>query len=238
MLRLYREFAKTAPDPLSMIAVVGPVPPLPEIDESLHFSDGIILLAVWTGDRAAGERVVAPLRAFGTPIADLSATMPRGVVESFFDADYPKGHRYYWKSRYIDGLPDEAIDFVVESVRNRPSVESTVDVWLLGGALSRVDPAATAYANRSAAFLIGIEANWDAPADDVANIAWARGVFAGAEPYAANGGLYINFPGFGEEKDALLRKAMGPNYDRLKATIAKYDPDGLFSANAHIRTGE
>jgi FAD/FMN-containing dehydrogenase len=178
---------------------------------------------------------MAPLRAFGTPIADLSGPMPRAEVETFFDADYPKGHRYYWKSRYIDGLPDEAIDFLIEKATTRASVESTVDIWLLGGALGRVDPTATAYANRGAAYLVGIEGNWAEAADDAENVAWARDVFAGTEPYAANGGLYINFPGFGEEQDALLRQALGPNYDRLKATIAKYDPDGVFSANAHIR---
>ncbi|MEZ4492162.1 MAG: FAD-binding oxidoreductase [Dehalococcoidia bacterium] len=237
-LRAFREFAKTAPDEISMIAVLGPVPPAPEIDEQYHHEDCLIFVGVWTGEPGGGDRALAPLKAAPTAIADLSGRVPRAEVEGFFDPDYPKGHRYYWKSRYIDGLPDDAIDFFIEQAKGRPSVESTVDIWLLGGALGRMDRTATAYAHRDAAFGIGIEANWREPAEDEANIAWGRGVFAGTAAYSRDGGLYINFPGFGEEQDDLLRKALGQNYDRLKEVVAKYDPEGIFTANAHIRVTE
>lgn len=237
-LRMYREFARTAPDDLSMIAVLGPVPPLPEIDEQYHHTDALILAGAWVGDPEEELRATAPLREFGKPIADLSERVPREVIQGFFDEDYPKGHRYYWKSRYIDGLPDAAIEWLVELAKVRPSVESTIDVWLLGGATARVDPSATAYAHRSAPFLIGIEANWgDSSADDW-NIGWAREVFAGTEPYAKDGGLYVNFPGFGEEQEQLVRKALGSNYDRMQAVLSKYDPDRVFAAKAHIRLAE
>jgi FAD/FMN-containing dehydrogenase len=234
-LRLFREFAPKAPDEFSMLAVLGPVPPMPEIEEKYHHQDCLIFLGGWIGEHEAGLKATAPLREFGTPVADLSGPVNYVELQTFFDADYPKGHRYYWKSRYIDALPDEAIDFVVEMAKKRPSPESTIDVWQLGGATARVDPAATAYAHREKPFMFGIEANWADPANDVANIAWAREVFAGSEAYAKDGGLYINFPGFGEEKEELARKALGANYERLQGVLRKYDPDGVFSASRHIR---
>jgi FAD/FMN-containing dehydrogenase len=234
-LKMFREFGPKAPDELSMLAVLGPVPPMPEIEERFHHQDCLILIGGWIGAHEEGLRVTEPPRAFGTPIADLSGPVNYVELQSFFDADYPKGHRYYWKSRYVDGLPDEAIEFVVEMAKRRPSAESTVDVWQLGGATSRVDPAATAYSHRAAPFMFGIEANWADAADDAANIAWAREVFAGSERYAKDGGLYINFAGFGEEKEDLARKALGANYDRQQAVLAKYDPNGVFRASRHIR---
>lgn len=234
-LRLFREFGPKAPDDFTMLAVLGPVPPMPEIEERYHHQDCLIFIGGWIGEHDEGLKATAPLRNFGTPIADLSGPMPYLEAQSFFDADYPKGHRYYWKSRYIDALPDDAIDFVVEMAGQRPSPESTIDVWQLGGATSRVDPTATAYAHRKAPFMFGIEANWADPAQDATNVAWAREVFAGSERYAKDGGLYINFPGFGEEREELARKALGANYERIQQVIQKYDPTGLFSASRHIR---
>ena len=50
----------------------------------------------------------------------------------------------------------------------------------------------------------------------------------------SSGGLYLNFPGFGEEKEDLLRAAYGLNYDRLKRLKAKHDPANLFRSNLNI----
>jgi FAD/FMN-containing dehydrogenase len=50
----------------------------------------------------------------------------------------------------------------------------------------------------------------------------------------AQGGTYLNFPGFGEEKERLLRAAYGDNYDRLAQIKARYDPANLFRMNQNI----
>ena len=48
------------------------------------------------------------------------------------------------------------------------------------------------------------------------------------------GSLYLNFAGFGEEKEAMLRDAYGQNYDRLVALKTRYDPGNLFRMNLNI----
>ena len=50
----------------------------------------------------------------------------------------------------------------------------------------------------------------------------------------SDGGLYLNFAGFGEEKEALVRAGYGANYERLAALKAKYDPTNLFRMNQNI----
>ena len=49
------------------------------------------------------------------------------------------------------------------------------------------------------------------------------------------GGLYLNFAGFGEEKEALVRAGYGANYDRLARLKAEYDPGNLFRMNQNIQ---
>jgi FAD/FMN-containing dehydrogenase len=45
---------------------------------------------------------------------------------------------------------------------------------------------------------------------------------------------YLNFVGFGEEKEALVRASYGANYDRLVAAKTMYDPGNLFRMNNNI----
>jgi FAD/FMN-containing dehydrogenase len=48
--------------------------------------------------------------------------------------------------------------------------------------------------------------------------------------------LYINFPGFDEEGEKLVRSAVGnASYERLAKIKAKYDPDNLFRLNQNVK---
>jgi FAD/FMN-containing dehydrogenase len=83
------------------------------------------------------------------------------------------------------------------------------------------------------AFLLSPEANWDDPADDEANIGWLRSFLADLAPYS-DGGRYLNFAGFGEEGAAGVKQAFGPQYARLAALKALYDPHNLLRLNNNI----
>jgi FAD/FMN-containing dehydrogenase len=81
--------------------------------------------------------------------------------------------------------------------------------------------------------MIGIEGNWDDPAADGANVAWARDVYNDMQPFSS-GGVYLNFPGMGEGGEALVRDSYAGNYARLQSIKAKYDPDNLFRSTFNI----
>jgi FAD/FMN-containing dehydrogenase len=99
--------------------------------------------------------------------------------------------------------------------------------------MKRVDTEATAFGRRDAPYLMSFDATWLDPRESEPNIAWAREGWAAMDRYSS-GGAYLNFPGFGEEKEALLRAAYGPNYERLRILKAKYDPTNLFRMNFNI----
>ena len=174
----------------------------------------------------SAERALQPLRQLGTPLADFSGPMPYVEMQKFWDEDYPTGRRYYWKSLYLRELSDEAIDAVVGHAATCPSPLSTIDVWLLGGAINRTYRE-TALTPRDAPYMIGLESNWDDPKDDKANIAWARSVWDDMQRFST-GGLYVNFPGFEEGGESHQRSAYGGNWERLQAVKQRYDPTNLF----------
>ena len=72
------------------------------------------VVACYCGDPAEGARVLEPLRAFGTPLADLVQPMPLPVMQSLLDGAFPDGNQNYWKSTFLTGLTDEAIAIMVE----------------------------------------------------------------------------------------------------------------------------
>lgn len=234
-LRFYRDWASTAPDAISSMAVAWHGPAIDEIPAAHHHEPVLVFVAMYAGDPAEGEAALAPLREFGTPIADLSEVTTYLEAQQFFDEDYPKWvMRYYWTSAFLRELPDELIAELDRLNAEAPSHESTVDIWQLGGAMGRVPADATAFGDRSAAFMLGIEANWEDATHDAANIAWARQVREVTAPWAT-GTRYANFPGLYEHDE--YPDFFGANAARLARAKAAYDPDGLLAPHLDITRG-
>jgi FAD/FMN-containing dehydrogenase len=179
-------------------------------------------------------RVMQPLRELATPLLDLSQIEEYTALQTSFDAFFPVGDLYYWKSMYVDTLSDAAIDTMLERVAIRPSDRSDCILWHLGGAISRVGTGETAFGRRSAPYLFTAESTWTDPTENDVNIAWARETLVAMQPYS-HGGLYLNFAGLGEDKESLVRAAYGPNYDRLVELKGRYDPTNLFHMNLNIK---
>jgi FAD/FMN-containing dehydrogenase len=233
VLSVFRELMAQAPDELMAVAIFWNAPTEEFVPEEFRGAPVIVLAACHSGPFEDGERAIQPFREIDTPAVDLSGPMPFVAAQQAFDADYPDGRRYYWKSTYLRHLDDDVVQALAGHAAARPSQLTSLDVWALGGAMGRVPSDETAFARRDAPFLLGIEANWDDPAADEANIAWAREVYRDAQRFSP-GGAYLNFPGFGEEGATLVRSSYGGNYDRLAAIKAKYDPNNLFRVNLNI----
>ena len=221
-----------APEDVSPLAFFGRVPPVETFPAELHGRAFAAVGAVHP-NAPEGEDLLRPLRELAEPLLDLSSTMSYVDAQTLLDEDYPKGARYYWKSINLRGLGDGALTQLEGSAAEAPSGLSTIDVWYQGGAMGRVGAEATAFGDRSAPILIGVEANWEDPADDEANIAWARACIEDLRPFSS-GGSYLNFPGFLEEGEAQVRDAYGANLERLVRVKSAYDPDNVFRVNQNI----
>lgn len=231
----WREFMAKAPDEVSSQMAFWNVPDIEAFPAHARGKPVVIFAAVYAGPVEKGQRVLQPLREFGTPLVDLSGPAPFTGVQRSFDPFFPKGSlQYYWKSIYLNGLSDEVIAAIAAAAAQRPSPKTLINVWSMGGAMSRVRAEDTAFGDRSAAFLLEISSTWEGAKDAERNIAWTRDFWAGMKRFSS-GGLYLNFPGLGEEREDLVRAAYGANYERLVALKGKYDPQNLFRLNQNIK---
>ena len=231
MAERFREWAPDAPREVGLILSFAHVPAVEEFPEA-HWGDpALILVGEVRGDEETAADVLAPLRGDATPIASFSGPMAHEDVQRLFDADYPDGMRYYWKSTFLTELADDAIDIALRSLEDAPSALSTIDLWFLGGAVADVEQDATAFWHRDKPYMLNFEANWEAPADDDANAAWVREWFEETEALSVAGGRYGNFPGFAEDPAHML---FGENYDRLVEVKTTYDPENRFHLNQNI----
>jgi len=235
VLQHWRDFMVTAPEEISSHAVFWSMPDLPMVPPELHGKEFVLPVVVYAGAPEEGERITQPLRMLGPIMLDMSGALPYTVLQSFSDAPVPNGNQYYWKSIHLDGLPDAAIDTLIDLAGQRPSPLSPLPIWHFGGAMNRVEPTATAFWHRRVPFMASFDAAWTDPAADGQNMAWVRDGCAAMRAFSSGGGAYVNFPGLGEEGEAQVRAAYGDNYERLVALKNKYDPTNLFRLNQNIR---
>ncbi len=233
LLPAWRDYMAQAPEELSSLAICWSVPPHDPFPPEHHGKPVLIVAAVYSGPVEDGEPVVRPLRELAQPLIDLSGPWPWVGLQSGFDALFPKGQLRYWKSRALGELSDAAIDEIADFAARRPAPITDIVIWHHGGAMSRVGETDTAYGGRSAPFLVTAEASWTDPSRSDEAIAWGRELWGAMERHST-GGVYLNFPGLGEEKEELARAGYGVNYERLAALKAKYDPTNLFRMNINI----
>jgi FAD/FMN-containing dehydrogenase len=239
-IQFYRDYSATALEEVSSLLFTGRIPPdARHFPAEIHNLPFVTFAAMYAGEPEAGRSTLQPLREFGrerglTPLLDFSGVMPYVEAQQILDADYPDGLRYYWKSLNLTRLDDEVIDRIVQHARRQPSALSTVDLWHVGGAVRDAGPDESAFHGRETAFLLSPEANWERMEDDEANVTWLRTFVADMEPFS-DGSRYLNFAGFQEEGDEMMRRSFGPQYRRLAALKRRYDPDNLFRLNQNVR---
>jgi FAD/FMN-containing dehydrogenase len=228
----YRKFVATAPEELTVWVVMRKAPPLPFLPAEWHGKEIFVFAVAWSGDIAEGEKAIKPLRALGTPIADIVGPMPLAGWQTAFDPLLAPGQRNYWKSHDYKQLDDETIDAVLKAVAKLPSADCETFIGHLGGAVNRVKSDATAYPHRDVLFILNVHTRWADASQDKECIGWARDLFNAAGK-TATGGVYVNFMPE-DEAQRVKAGAYGPNYDRLARIKAKYDPDNLFQMNHNI----
>ncbi|MGH3646908.1 MAG: FAD-binding oxidoreductase [Micromonosporaceae bacterium] len=233
VLSCFRDYAAEAPDEVGLMANLRLAPPLPVIPESLHGQPIVAVVASYAGPVAEGEQALRPLREFGQPVFDAIGPKPYVAFQQMFDAAFPHGRHYYWKSRKLGPLSYEAIEVVVERAGTITSPFSSVPIFTQGGAVARVPEEATAYPGRAAAHDINVVAAWQ-PEDPEPerHVEWVRDFWSALEPYSQ--GVYVNFMS-DESPDALSLAYGARKHQRLRALKRAYDPANFFRFNQNIQ---
>lgn len=232
VLREYRAFVASAPEELNVWVVLRQAPPLPFLPAAVHGKEVVVLPIFHVGDIREGEKLVAPLRRFGTVCGEHIGATPYVAWQQAFDPLLTPGARNYWKSHNFTELRDGALDSVIEFAGKLPSPQCEIFIGLIAGAANRVSGDAMAYGHRDTKFVLNVHSRWDDTAQDEACIGWARRFFEASRPYAS-AGAYVNFM-TADEADRVAT-AYGANYQRLAGLKKKYDPENFFRVNQNIR---
>jgi hypothetical protein len=234
VLRWYREWITDVPDELTTVVVHRKAPPLPAIPTELHGKQVVMVIACYAGAVEDGERIVRPLRKFGSPLLDLCAPKPFLAHQAMFDPSFPRGRWYYFRSCDVDALTDEVIDITADRALQMRSPLNAFPIFHLGGAIRDVSDDATAFSGRGAGHTFNINATTESADGFAEEREWSRSFWSALEPYHTS--VYVNF--LMDEGQERIRQAYGADrYDRLKALKRKYDPENFFRLNQNIPPG-
>ena len=223
VLRFYRDFTRDLPDDLTVFAGF------------VHSPDGAAklagMIAAYTGPAEDAERILQPLKSFGTPVMDAIGPIPYSQVNTLFDGALPRGARNYWKSSFLTDLTDDAIRAMVDAYECVTSPMSAVLLEHFHGAAVRVAPEATAFPHRVGGYNMLILSQWSNASEDQRHVAWARERYSAMQPFTRTA-RYMNYLDHDDASQSAA--AYGVNYPRLQQIKAKYDPDNFFRQNLNI----
>jgi FAD/FMN-containing dehydrogenase len=232
VLEMFRTLTAPAPPELTCVAALRMAPPAPWLPKDVHGKPIVALFVCYTGEISEGEKLVAPIRAFGSPVGDIIQRRPYVSQQSLLDATQPKGRRNYWKSEYLPKLHPELLPTTIRHAEAIASPHSVILLFALDGALNRLPEDHSSVGNRDTAFVLNIAASWKKAEDDKTNIEWARAAWRDMRSFST-GGTYVNFL-TEEEGDERIHAAYRKNYERLVEVKWEWDPGNLLCMNKNI----
>jgi FAD/FMN-containing dehydrogenase len=234
VLRFYRDWIAEAPDELMTIVIHRKAPPLDFVPPELHGELVVAVVACYAGPVEDGERVLKPLKEFGSPVLDLCEPKPYLDHQGMFDPSYPHGRWYYMRACDVAELSDEVIDITVDHAMRIRSPVTAFPIWQLGGQVARVPDDATAFTSRGAGHTFNLTSATEGPEGFEEEVQWTRDFWSALAPHHM--GVYVNF--LMDEGEERVREAYGAaKYDRLKAVKRAWDPENLFRLNQNVQPG-
>jgi FAD/FMN-containing dehydrogenase len=232
VMKWYRKLIIDAPDELNGFFAFLTVPPGPPFPEHLHLKKMCGIVWAYSGPLEKAEEIFKPIRAFKTPALDFVGPLPQPSLQGMFDALYPTGLQWYWRADFVRDLSDKAIAQHFKFGNALPTMLSSMHMYPVNGAASRISKKDTAWSYRDATWamvIVGVDPD---PANKDKITAWTKQYWEALHPYSA-GGAYVNF--MMDEGEERVKATYGDNYDRLVTIKNRYDPDNLFRVNQNIK---
>ena len=232
VLRWYRDFIRQAPRELNGFFAYLTVPPAPMFPQELHMKKMCGVVWCYCGSADKAEQVFEPVKKFGPPALYGIHAIPFPALQSVFDGLYPPGHQWYWRADFVNELSDAAIALHQEHGAKMPTMQSSMHLYPIDGAVHDIGKDDTAFSYRRAnwaSVIVGVDPD---PANKAAITDWTRNYFDALHPHSA-GGAYVNF--MMDEGQERVQATYGDNYKRLAEVKRKYDPTNLFRVNQNIR---
>jgi len=223
LLDFYANFCLEAPDELYCDAVMNAPP---------DGKDGAFVIHVcYSGPAGDAERVLAPLRKLGTPLADGIKPVDYVQLQRTWDNTDPRNEGEYLKSGFINDFPPELVSALVDGFRPDPLRTTTVFFQHSGGAIGRIAADATAFPHRRSRLNMFAVVTWGLDRDAAPHVGYVKDYWAKLQPFTD--GYYTNE--VANEAQRLVDANYQGNIGRLTELKNKYDPTNLFRLNANVK---
>jgi FAD/FMN-containing dehydrogenase len=222
VLKFYSEYSIEAPDELYCDYFM---------ESPMGGGDGVAGIHVcYSGPEENAEKVLAPLRKLGTPIADTITAIDYVAIQKSWDNSDPRNEGEYLKSGFINEFPDSLVNDVIDGFEPHPDRKTVVFFQHSGGAIGRVAADATAFAHRKSQSNMFAVVTWSLDGDRAPHVQYIREYWKGLAP--RTDGFYTNESS--DEPASKVHANYQGNFDRLLALKNRYDPGNLFRLNANI----
>jgi hypothetical protein len=182
----------------------------------------------WSGPVDEGEAAIAPFRALATPIADMVQPSPYTAMYPPDDPDYHP--LAIARTIFMDSFDRDHAALILDRLGSSDAPMRVAQLRVLGGAMARVDPDATAFAHRDRRIMATVASFYEGDADKARREAWVLDLVGALQQ---RDGAYVNF--LADEGPQRIHDAYpGRTWDRLAAIKRRYDPDNLFHRNQNV----
>ena len=231
-IRFYREYTAKAPCELTSQFLLRFAPPAPFVPKEWHGKPVVGMILCHSGSLEQARRDLAPLKAWGRPIADSVVEKTYCEQQMMMDVTQPSKRQYYWKSDWISEITDGLGDVLIGYASRFPSPFSAIGLFQVNGAISELPEDTTAVGNRDSVYNLNITTGWDEGPSEP-RIAWARDCWRAVRRFST-GGVYVNFLTEDEGRDR-LPEAYRKNLERLTTLKSKWDPTNFFRMNQNVK---
>jgi FAD/FMN-containing dehydrogenase len=236
VLDAYLGWTATVPEEMTSSVALARLPDVEAVPDPLRGRFVVHVRVAYCGPRAAGEGLVAPLRAAARPILDTVAEIPYTASGTIHN-DPSEPVAAYGETGLLRELDGGAVDALLAAVGPDVDGPTVVELRQLGGALGRPAAIPNAVGHRDAAFTLFSVSVAD-PARLDAIRAANRALFDAMRPWD-HGGVFMNFLAGAHSAGEPVRSAYEPgDFARLRALKSQYDPDNVFRLNHNIAPAE
>jgi FAD/FMN-containing dehydrogenase len=225
--------ATAAPEELSTIANVMPLPPMPFAPPERQGELVILATLAYAGTPEAAGPVLAPFRALAEPIADMLRPI------SYLDLFPPEDPDYHpiaaARTMFLDHVDRDVAARIVETLTEHARTSNAqmvvTQLRALGGAMARVPVDATAFAHRKSKIMASLAALVPSRDDLPAHTRWVEDYARSLDQ--GDDGRYVNFL-MAEGPDAVAHAFPGETGRRLARLKRRYDPTNVFRRNQNV----
>ncbi|MDQ3880680.1 MAG: FAD-linked oxidase, partial [Chloroflexota bacterium] len=152
-------------------------PPMPFLPPEVHGRLVLMAIVCYAGELEQGERVVRRLRALASPLADMVRPIPYPEIYPPDDPSYRP--TAISRTMFLDRVDRDVARMIVDYLEASDAPVRVAQLRVLGGAMARVPPDATAFAHRASKIMVNVAAFYTGSQDRPLREAWVS-AFASA----------------------------------------------------------